>query len=93
MITTTFFALAGLYLLCGVIVAVPFVIIGVGRIDPHAANGSWGFRMLILPGTMLLWPLLAKRWLQGRHEPPEEHNAHRMRRVRRPKRGQRPQLI
>jgi hypothetical protein len=77
MIATIFLALAALYLLCGIIFAVPFVTVGVGRIDPHAVHGSWGFRVLILPGTALLWPLLAKRWLQGRHEPPEENNAHR----------------
>ena len=77
MIMTIFLALAGVYLLCGIIFAVPFVIVGVGRIDPHAAPGSWGFRVLILPGTMLLWPLLAKRWLKGIHEPPEEKTAHR----------------
>lgn len=77
MIATMFLALAGVYLLCGMIFAVPFVIVGVGRIDPHAARGSWGFRVLILPGTTLLWPLLAKRWLKGIHEPPEEKTAHR----------------
>ena len=65
------------YLACGLLFAVPFVITGVGKIDPHAVHGSWGFRVLIVPGTMLLWPLLALRWVQGIHEPPEEHNAHR----------------
>jgi hypothetical protein len=68
---------AGIYLLCGLVIAIPFVLVGVGRIDPHAAHGSWGFRLLIIPGTMLLWPLLAKRWLTGMHEPPEEKNPHR----------------
>ena len=65
------------YLLFGLLFAIPFVFAGVGKIDPHAAHGSWGFRLLILPGTMLLWPLLARRWLKGIHEPPEERNAHR----------------
>lgn len=78
MIAALVLALTGLYLLCGVIFAVPFVLVGVGRIDPHAAHGSWGFRVLIMPGTTLLWPLLAKRWLQGIHEPPEEKTAHRL---------------
>lgn len=78
MIAAILLSLAGLYLLCGFIFAIPFVLVGVGRIDPHAAHGSWGFRILILPGTTLLWPLLAKRWIRGVHEPPEEKNAHRL---------------
>jgi hypothetical protein len=68
---------AGLYLLCGFVFAIPFVLAGVGKIDPHAAHGSWGFRLLIIPGTMFLWPLLARRWLRDVHDPPEENNPHR----------------
>ena len=78
MIASVLLTLAAFYLLCGFLFAVPFVLVGVGKIDPHAAHGSWGFRLLILPGTTLLWPLLAKRWIQGIHEPPEEKNAHRL---------------
>lgn len=69
-------ALGG-YLLCGLAFALPFVLVGVGRIDPHATQGSWGFRVLILPGVVFLWPLLARRWLRGDHEPPVERSAHR----------------
>ena len=68
---------AGIYLLCGFVFAIPFVLVGVRRIDPHAAHGSWGFRVLIIPGTMFLWPLLARRWMKGVHEPPEENTPHR----------------
>src|SRR2546427_7298921 len=67
----------GIYLLCGMAFAIPFVLVGVAKIDPHAAHGSWGFRVLIIPGTMFLWPLLARRWMKGIHEPPEENNPHR----------------
>lgn len=77
MIAETLLIAAGIYLLCGLVLAIPFVLLGVARIDPNAAHGSWGFRALIIPGTMFLWPLLAKRWLGGRHEPPEETNPHR----------------
>jgi hypothetical protein len=77
MIAAIFLSLAGLYLLCGLSFAIRFVLVGVGKIDPHAAHGSWGFRTLILRGTTLLWPLLAKRGIRGVHEPPEEKNAHR----------------
>ncbi len=68
----------GFYLLAGLAFAVPFALVGVGEIDPHAAHGTWGFRLLLVPGTILLWPLLAHRWLRGVHEPPEERNAHRL---------------
>lgn len=65
------------YLAVGLLFAVPFVWRGAARIDPSAAEGTWGFRLLILPGVMALWPLLAQRWLRGVKEPPEENTPHR----------------
>ena len=65
------------YLLAGVLFAVVFAWRGAGRIDPTARGGTWGFRLLILPGPALLWPFLAKRWLRGFDSPPDERNAHR----------------
>jgi hypothetical protein len=43
----------GLYLLCGFLFAIPFVIKGAGIIDPVAKDGSKGFRVLIIPGVMV----------------------------------------
>ncbi len=77
MIAAAFLMLFGIYLACGLIFAVPFALSGVKRIDPHAAHGSWGFRLLIVPGTMALWPLLLHRWMKGIGRPPEERNPHR----------------
>ena len=77
MIATILLIALGIYLGCGLGFAIPFVLVGVKKIDPHAAHGSWGFRLLIIPGTMAFWPLLLKRWLGGVKEPPEECNAHR----------------
>ena len=77
MIAESLLIAAGIYLLCGLAFAIPFILLGVAKVDPHAAHGSWGFRVLIIPGTMFLWPLLALRWLKGVHEPPEENNPHR----------------
>ena len=77
MIAAWFLVLFTIYLLCGLAFAIPFVLNGVGKIDPHAAHGSWGFRLLILPGTIMLWPLMARRWIGGVHEPPQERNPHR----------------
>jgi hypothetical protein len=77
MIAAAFLILLAAYLACGLVFAVPFVLVGAKKIDPHATHGSWGFRILIIPGTMMLWPLLLRRWASGVHEPPEEYNAHR----------------
>jgi len=77
MIAATLLTLIGIYLACGFLFAVPFVLLGVKKIDPHATQGSWGFRLLIFPGTLAFWPLLLHRWMKGIHEPPAECNAHR----------------
>ena len=77
MIAAIFLIGLGVYLACGLVFAIPFAWGGVKKIDPHAAHGSWGFRLLIIPGAMAFWPLLLKRWLGGVKEPLEECNAHR----------------
>ena len=65
-----------IYLGVGLVFAIAFVWKGVGKIDPAAVEGTIGFRLLILPGSIALWPLLARRWLYG-EGPPVERNAHR----------------
>jgi hypothetical protein len=77
MIAAIFLILLGIYLACGFLFAIPFVLTGVTKIDPHAKPGRWGFRLLIIPGSMAFWPLLLHRWRKGVSEPPEERNAHR----------------
>ena len=70
--------LLGVYLVVGVVFAVPFLVKGVGKIDPVAAEGTVGFKLIIFPGVIALWPLLARRWLTGTTAPPEEKNPHRI---------------
>ena len=60
----------------GLLFAVPFLAIGATRVDPHLAGSPRVVRLLILPGVVILWPLLAWRWLGGR-QAPVEHNPHR----------------
>lgn len=49
----------------GVLVAIPMVLRGINRLDPAAAEGTWGFRVLAIPGVMVLWPLVLVRWLKA----------------------------
>ena len=64
------------YLLLGVVFAVVFVIFLAPRVDPGAADSSWGFRIMVIPGLTLLWPLMLHRVLRTQ-APPVECNAHR----------------
>ena len=71
MVAQTLLGLCLLYLACGLLFAVAFVTVGVGRVDAAARGTSLGFRLLILPGVATFWPLLAVRWIracrQGTH--------------------------
>lgn len=68
----------GVYAGTGIAFALAFVTVGVGRIDPIARRGTFGFRVLIAPGAAALWPLLLVRWARGATAP-VERNAHRRR--------------
>jgi hypothetical protein len=68
---------AGVYLLTGLLFALYFINVGAGRIDPSARDATWGFKLLILPGAAVLWPLLLTRVIRHQSEPPVECNAHR----------------
>jgi hypothetical protein len=70
---------AEVYALAGVGFSLFFATFGVQRIDPLARGAGWGFRFLILPGSVLFWPLLLLRWVKGSTAPPVETNAHRRR--------------
>lgn len=57
--------LALAYVLCGLAVGVPFVFRDVDRVDEAARGTSLGFRLVILPGTVALWPLVAAKWIKA----------------------------
>lgn len=71
-------AALGLYVAAGFLFAIAFVAVGAARIDPGARGAPLGFRLLIFPAAVALWPLLAWRWARGTGEPPVEVNAHRV---------------
>ncbi len=65
MILGIIISIVGFYLLLGFLFAIPFVIKGVTIIDPDGAHGTrLGFRLIIIPGTIVFWPLLLKKWLR-----------------------------
>ena len=65
-------AVVGAYVAAGAVFAAAFVTWGVSRLDPVAREGTWGFRLIILPGVTALWPRLALRWVSGAMHAPDE---------------------
>ena len=68
----------------GGVVALAFLVFGIDRIDEDA-RGAYIFRPLLVPGVMLIWPLVLWRWYVletesdnwfNRHMP--VRNAHRI---------------
>ena len=45
----------------GAVVAVLFLVFGIDRID-HSAHRALAFRPLLIPGLVVLWPLVLGRW-------------------------------
>ncbi|MFW5682724.1 MAG: hypothetical protein ACOC1G_06935 [Phycisphaeraceae bacterium] len=52
------------YLALGLGFAIFFAVRGVQGCGEAARRGTWGFRVVIVPGAMLLWPLLLLRMVQ-----------------------------
>lgn len=65
------------YVVIGVVLGAAFVWRGVQHIDPSARDGTIGFRLLIFPGCVALWPLILQRWRSSKNTPPSECNTHR----------------
>jgi hypothetical protein len=55
--------IAAAYLLCGFVFSIAFVIKGISVVDEGAHGASTGFRIIILPGVIVFWPVLLRKWL------------------------------
>lgn len=56
-------AVVVMWLAAGLLVGLPFLTFAVGRVVEGAAGSSLMFRLMMLPGAVLLWPVLLHRWL------------------------------
>jgi hypothetical protein len=68
----------GAYVAIGLVFGVCFVAKLVERIDHLARGSTLGFRMLIFPASVALWPWLARRvWSAQPDREPVERSPHR----------------
>lgn len=61
---TIILIIVAVYLAAGLLFAIPFVIKGVTQIDESAICSKWGFRLIIIPGVIVFWPVLLMKWMR-----------------------------
>ena len=61
-----FLLACGAYLAIGLGFALGFAWRGWRAIEPPGTEGTVVFRILLIPGATMLWPLLLRRWLYVR---------------------------
>jgi len=57
-----------IYIACGILFAVPFILKGVTEVDEGTHGTKLGFRLIILPGTIIFWPLLLSKWVKTKQK-------------------------
>ena len=54
--------IALIYLLLGVLFVIPFLMKGLTKVDEGAHGGTVGFKIIIIPGVIVFWPVLLNKW-------------------------------
>ena len=56
--------IASIYLLGGVLFVIPFLMKGLNEIDEGAHDSTIGFKIIIIPAVIVLWPVLLSKWMK-----------------------------
>ena len=54
-----------IYLLLGVLFVIPFLLKGLIKVDESAHGGTIGFKIIIIPGVIVFWPVLLNKWMKS----------------------------
>ncbi len=55
-----------LWFAAGLLIALPFAFFGAHKILPSPAPLTPGARLAVVPGAIVFWPLVLKRWLAAK---------------------------
>ncbi len=50
------------YLGLGVLFVIPFLVKGLTKVDEGAKGGTIGFKIIIIPGVIVFWPMMLHKW-------------------------------
>ena len=56
--------IVAVYLLIGVFFVIPFLMKGLNKIDDGAHGSTIGFKIIIIPGVIVFWPVLLSKWMK-----------------------------
>ena len=56
--------IVAVYLLAGALFVIPFLVKGLVKVDEGAQGGTIGFKIIIIPGAIVFWPLLLRKWMK-----------------------------
>ena len=56
---------AAIYLVLGVLFVIPFLMKGLNKIDEGAHGSTIGFKIIIIPGVIVFWPVLLGKWMKS----------------------------
>jgi hypothetical protein len=59
---------AAVYLVLGLLFVIPFLMKGLNKVDEGAHGSTIGFKIIIIPGVIVFWPVLLKKWIRKRAE-------------------------
>jgi len=62
----SFIVFLGVYFFLGFLFGLYFVFAGVSKIDSSVKDSTIGFRLIILPGSIALWPFLVKKLIDSK---------------------------
>ena len=61
-----FLTVLAVYFGIGVLFGIYFIIKGAVKIDPQLEDSKWSVRLLLLPGTIAMWPFLTSKLLKSK---------------------------
>ncbi len=60
------FTIIGMYLMCGLVFSLAFISRGLKILDEGSHGAGIGFKLIIIPGCMVFWPVLLKKWMNAK---------------------------